>query len=319
MKKKICALTLAAAIAITMVGCGSASAGSTKAESAISEKEASTSTSGKVVNIDSRKEESISISELEEIANPWTESDRQGVLEATGFDMAAPDGATDVSYSYMAEGAMAQMSYELDGNSWLYRMQQTDALTDISGMYSGWTSEEEGTVSGMIANYRRYAVDAEDQNDVQLVIWFDPLTAVSYSLCASGKDLDGMDIQAYAESIYVSLQGEATDDFSADRESELNDYFLGEHKRSSDESVLTISENEDGTFDIDLSVTKLCSLENGIGTFEDHKMTFVVQDPSENELSGVIYRDSDNSLVVKITNSTWELLTTDEVLDGFGK
>ena len=105
----------------------------------------------------------------------------------------------------------------------------------------------------------------------------------------------------------------------ADREREVSEYFLGEHRRSSDESVLTISENEDGTFNVDLSITRLCYLENGVGTFEDHKMTFTVTDPNENEMSGVIYRGSDDSLTVQITDSTWELLPTGEILDGFGK
>ena len=257
--------------------------------------------------------------QTQEIANPWTETDEQGVLDATGFDMVAPDGATDVSYSYMADGGMAQMAYELDGASWLYRMQLTDGLTNISGMEYGWTTEVEGGILGMAANFYAYTTEDESQNDVQLAVWYDALTGVSYSLSASGEDLSGMDIQAYAESIYTSLQGEATDDADADRENELNEFFLGEHKRSSDDSVLTISENEDGTFNVNLSITRLCSLENGVGTFEDHKMTFTVTDPSDNEMSGEIYRDSDNSLVVKITNSTWELLPTDEILDGFGK
>ncbi len=257
--------------------------------------------------------------QTQEIANPWTETDEQGVLDATGFDMVAPDGATDVSYSYMAEGGMAQMAYELDGASWLYRMQLTDGLTNISGMEYGWTTEEEGGFLGMAANFYAYTTEDESQNDVQLAVWYDALTGVSYSLSASGEDLSGMDIQAYAESIYTSLQGEATDDADADRENELNEFFLGEHKRSSDDSVLTISENEDGTFNVNLSITRLCSLENGVGAFEDHKMTFTVTDPSDNEMSGEIYRDSDNSLTVKITNSTWELLPADEVLDGFGK
>lgn len=319
MKKRICALALAAIITVGMAGCGSVSDESQTAKSVVSQEKESVSTTKEVENVVSQNEGDISASEEMEIANPWTESDRQGVLEATGYDMEAPDGATDVSYSYMADEAMAQMGYELDGASWLYRMQATDGLTNISGLNNGWTNEKEGTVSGMAAEYYSYTVEEAEQNDVQLVVWYDPLTAVSYSLCASGEDLNGMDIQAYAESIYVSLQGEATDDADADRESELNDYFLGEHKRSSDESVLTISKNQDGTFDIALSVTKLCNLENGVGTFEDHQMTFVVQDPNENELSGVIYRDSDNSLIVKITNSTWELLPTDEILDGFGK
>lgn len=46
-------------------------------------------------------------------------------------------------------------------------------------------------------------------------------------------------------------------------------------------------------------------------------MTFEVEDPNKNKLSGTIYRDSDDSLTVKITDSTWELLPSDEVLDGF--
>ena len=294
-KKTVLALILASISMVVMAGCSSAdSSGNQKEESAGSE----------------------------EIANPWTESDQQGVAEATGFDMTAPDGATDVVYSYMAEESLAQMSYELDGASWIYRAQATDALTNISGMEEGWTSEEEGNVSWMAANYYAYTVDDENVNDVQLVNWYDALLGASYSLCAAGTDLNGMDIQAYAENLYAINdpdQGDVTDDPEGDRENELNEYFLGEHTRSSDESALTISDNGDGTFGVNLSITRLCSLENGVGTFENHKMTFTVQDPAENEMSGEIYRDGDNSLTVKITDSTWEYLPNDEVIDGFGK
>lgn len=256
----------------------------------------------------------------QEIANPWTGSDEQGVAEATGFDLAAPDGATDIAYSYMAEGAMAQMTYALDGANWTYRIQAADELTDISGMAYEWTEETAGSVAGREAGYCTYATSgSKTTGTVRLVNWYDAVTGVTYSLSATGKDLSDAEMQAYAESLYVPLQGDATDDSDADRESELNDYFLGEHKRSYDESVLTISENEDGTFCINLSITRLCDLENGVGTFADHNMTFVVQDPSENEMSGVIYRGSDNDLIVQITDSTWELLPTGETLDGFGK
>ncbi len=265
-------------------------------------------------------QESPTDEQKQEIANPWTGSDEQGVAEATGFDMAAPDGATDISYSYMAEGAMAQMTYALDGASWTYRIQTADEMTDISGMTYEWTEKTEGSVSGREAVYCAYDASSSNTADtVRLVNWYDAVTGVTYSLAAAGKDLSDAEMQAYAESLYGPLQGDATDDSDADRESELNDYFLGEHKRSYDESVLTISENEDGTFGINLSITRLCDLENGIGTFADHKMTFVVQDPNENEISGVIYRDTDNSLIVQITDSTWDLLPTDETLDGFGK
>ena len=48
-------------------------------------------------------------------------------------------------------------------------------------------------------------------------------------------------------------------------------------------------------------------------------MYFEVTDPAEGTMKGMIYLDSDTSLCVKITDSTWDLLPTDEVIDGFGK
>lgn len=254
-----------------------------------------------------------------ELANPWTESDEQGVAEATGFDMTPPEGAENVAYSYLADENLAQMSYELDDAQWVYRMQSADALTDISGLYMDWTGEE-GTVSGREAMYYGQC-DPNDEttDDVMLVSWYDAVTGVTYSLSATGTDLNGMDIQAYAEELYVPLQGDATDDPEADRERELQDYFLGEHEKSEDGSTLVIADNGDGTFRVDLSITRLCTLEDGVGTFAEHKMTFTAKDPNGEDISAVIYRDSDNSLVVRITDSTWGYLPNDEVISGFGK
>ncbi len=261
---------------------------------------------------------------IDGVANPWTQSDMQGVLEATGFEMTPPEGAADVAYSYMAEGKLAQMTYTLDGADWVYRIQQADKLTDISGMYYEWKTEK-GDVAGREAVFQAWS-DAQpdsqtvdDVNAVQVVYWYDAVTGVAYSLSASGKDLNGMDIKVYAENIYSELQGEAVEDADAEKAEEIKTYFLGEHIRSYDESSLKIAENEDGTFKVDLSITRLCNLENGVGTFEDHKMNFSVTDPNGNAMGGVIYRDSDNSLTVKISVSFWDLLPAGEVMEGFGK
>lgn len=264
--------------------------------------------------------ENTGIPENMEIANPWTESDKQGVAEATGFEMAAPDGASEVSYSYMSENGLAQMSYVSDGAKWTYRIQTADELTDISGISIEWSDKTEGNVAGREAIFYSYSNSSDETADeIKLATWYDMVTGVSYSLSVSGKELSGIDMQKYAENLYAPLQGDATDDPEKDRENELNDYFLGEHKRSYDESVLTISDNNDGTFKIDINIVRLANLENGIGTFEDHKMTFEIDDPSDNKISGVIYRDSDNSLTIKITDSTWEYLKNDDILSGFGK
>ena len=254
-----------------------------------------------------------------QIANPWTQSDRQGVADATGFEMTPPEGAENVAYSYTEADSLAQMTYELNSDKWTYRMQEADELTDISGMYYTWDAEEKGEVSGREAIYYSYGGLDNAGDDIQVVNWYDAVTGVTYSLSAVGSDLNGMDIQAHAESLYVPLQGEATDDPERDRTEELNNYFLGEHKRSSDDSTLTISDNGDGTFKIDISITRLCDMEGGAGSFADHKMNFTIDDPNGEKMTGVIYRDSDNSLTIKITDSTWTYIQSGEILDGFGK
>lgn len=303
MRKIVLALLLLAISVTMMAGCGSSS--------------------GQKDSAREQKEENSSV--LEELGNNkasdlWKESDKQGVAETTGFEMTAPDGATEVSYSYVSESKLAQMRYVLDGAKWSYRIQSADELTDISELEIKWMDKSEGNVAGKDAVYYAYTeLNNEKVNDVQLVNWYDAVSGVTYSLSVFGTDLNGMDIQAYAENLYAPLQGEATDDPAKDREDELNNYFLGEHIKSDDESTLTISDNNDGTFGINISITRLCSLEDGVGTFDDHKMNFVATDPSGDKLTGVIYLDSDNSLTVKITNSTWTYLQKGDVIQGFGK
>ena len=312
MRKNIILIITAAAIgAATMTGCSKTA--DNKATAAESTAESTTEES---------TEESSEAETAIGMPNPWTDSDEQGVLEATGLEIAAPEGATEVSYSYMEESKLAQVKYVLDDISWVYRMEPADELTDISGMYYEWTDEDksEGTVSGREAVYYGYlAPEDSDEEDVQLVNWYDAVTGVTYSLSATAKDLDGMDIQAYAEQLYVPLQGDATDDPAADRENELKDYFLGEHTSSYDGSTLNITDKNDGTFAVNIDIFRLCSLEDGVGTFEDHKMYFDVDDPNGDKMSGVIYRDSDNSLTVKITESTWDYLPVDDTIEGFGR
>lgn len=71
------------------------------------------------------------------------------------------------------------------------------------------------------------------------------------------------------------------------------------------------------TYDLDISIIRLCSLENGVGKYEDHMIKFTIKDPNDNALQGKIYRDADNSFVLEITDSTWEYLSNGEKLTGF--
>ena len=176
-----------------------------------------------VVNDDANEAVDIEVTEDEtdtqeeigdELANPWIDSDEQKTLEATGFDLVCPEGATDVAYSYMEETKLAQLAYNLDGIDWTYRVQAATEMQDISGMNYEWISVSDGTVAGKSAVYMGYS-DADENADtidgvnyVQVVNWYDDVAGVIYSLSACGENVNGMDIQVYAENIYVPLQGE---------------------------------------------------------------------------------------------------------------
>lgn len=237
-----------------------------------------------------------------QLANPWTDSDRQGVLEATGFDMAAPEGASDVSYSYMAEDGLAQMTYILDGNDWTYRILSAAELTDISGLSVEWSYQGDATVAGLEGKDYAYGdINADNSDHYQMIQWYDAAAGVTYSLSVySLHDLGGMDIQVFAESIYQPLQGEASDDAEADAENEINEYFLGDFTSNYDSSTMSIEANSDDTYTVQLSLFRTMDIEDTAATFKDHIIYFKSTDF---DVEGTIYRDSDNTLTVMITTT----------------
>jgi len=64
------------------------------------------------------------------MANPWIESDRQGVIDATGIELLSPEGASGVYYQYMEPEKMAELSYQTDGTQWVLRAQSASELLD---------------------------------------------------------------------------------------------------------------------------------------------------------------------------------------------
>lgn len=141
------------------------------------------------------------------MANPWVDSDKEGVLEATGFDLAAPDNAVNVIYSYMPSTGMAQMNYNMENAMWVYRMQITDALEDISGIYCEWDYTGETKVDGMEAMEYSYVSEPEGEyldgmSGTRVINWYDEVNKVTHSLSVIGTDLNGMDIAVYAENLF---------------------------------------------------------------------------------------------------------------------
>ena len=148
----------------------------------------------------------------EQMANPWVESDKDGVLAATGIELNVPEDATEILYTYLADENLAQVSYSTPGNKWVYRGKMADAFEDISGMFFEWDTQEEVDVAGRPAIFYDFN---SDQENVWMINWYDGVPGIMYSLSVTADsidDLDGLDMQGVAESVFVPMQDEVDGD-----------------------------------------------------------------------------------------------------------
>ena len=144
--------------------------------------------------------------------NPWRECSRQEAYDTVPNLFKAPDDASDINWSIMDSkqetyaSPLIQLTFEMSGTRFCAREQlvTNEEITDISGMYYDWQVIDkvrlanwgEGNMEGEVRAFH------SDDEDAQLVLWFDIETGAAYSLSASGPDLDGLDIQAVAEQMY---------------------------------------------------------------------------------------------------------------------
>lgn len=144
------------------------------------------------------------------IANPWIDTTKEGVIEATGLNIYTPQEATNAQYSYMTTSNMAQVTFEMYGNDgWTFRKQKADMLMDISGLYYEWVNQESTQVAGKEAMLYAYVEGADDSGmidnlyGVQLINWYDDTTGITYSLSVAGTDLNGMDLEVIAQNLFA--------------------------------------------------------------------------------------------------------------------
>lgn len=195
--KKILAVILAAVMTFTMCACG------TKAD------------------------------ENSGITNPLTECTQEELLETTGFDLVAPDGAENISYAYIAveeEEPIAQLQFTVDGKEYCYRAQSTGATSIMNSVGDdGFYMAEDllgalnegvnvgAALSGLNYEWKASAtidisycegVAAFNEGDAGFVAWLDVAPGVLYSL--SMEDDCNQDLlMNMAESIFVPVQGDA--------------------------------------------------------------------------------------------------------------
>lgn len=81
--------------------------------------------------------------------------------------------------------------------------------------------------------------------------------------------------------------------------------------------VRIVEGREKGKLKVNVSLFRLCSLDDGVGIFENDTVSFHSKDPNGNLIRCCLYFDSDNSLCLEVEESTWEYLPTGTVIHGF--
>ncbi len=148
----------------------------------------------------------VSFEKMEELANPWEETDEAGLLEATGLSLAVPEGAEDVSYMVMASEGLGQMEFTLNGLYYTARIKAAAEYEDISGLYYEWASEEDCKIDRCEGKILQAP---EGEQTVTACLWFDVAPGIMYSLCTTTDDVEAAQIQTVAEAVFKPMQGEA--------------------------------------------------------------------------------------------------------------
>ncbi len=87
--------------------------------------------------------------------------------------------------------------------------------------------------------------------------------------------------------------------------------FVGEYTDPDSGSVaLEIAMEDDGEFEVDITIFRLASFEKCKAVFEKNGLSFTGKDPNENPIRGRITLDGKKAKVT-FTESTWELLEND--------
>ena len=141
--------------------------------------------------------------------NPIHETDEKGLAEATGISLPAPEGASDVSWSYIelnGEPPIAQMNFTLGVKKAYLRAQATgkteaSQLPDISGLYYEWNT----TAEDQVAHCKAYV---NTNGEAGYVTWLDVAPGVQYCLGMT-EGASVLELVKLANHVFVPLQGDA--------------------------------------------------------------------------------------------------------------
>lgn len=139
------------------------------------------------------------------MANPWVELTAEELTEKAGVTFGVPEDAKNVIYRYNESQQLAEMQFDFNDTPICARIMPAKAYTDISGVYvDHWDVEEDVMIDYCHGKVMRSITESETTDVCQ---WFDNVPGLMYCVTATAADLDGFDITAIANQIFVSVQG----------------------------------------------------------------------------------------------------------------
>ena len=146
------------------------------------------------------------------IANPWTDMTKVGLEQVSGVALNVPEDAEDVVFRWLDSENLAEMQFMLDGDEYCVRVKpaalEAGQLENISGIYYGWENERNITIGHCDGTIGQYQTGSEEW--MELCQWYDLAPGLMYSISVyTAKGLDGLDLTAVAEMVYIPMQGDA--------------------------------------------------------------------------------------------------------------
>lgn len=83
--------------------------------------------------------------------------------------------------------------------------------------------------------------------------------------------------------------------------------IIGEYENSNDGSTITISKSDNGRIKVEIGLTRLATIDDGVGVLFDNGLTFSATDAAGNPIYGEIAIEG-NTAKLTFTESTWEYL-----------
>lgn len=132
---------------------------------------------------------------------------------------------------------------------------------------------------------------------------------LSLAACSSGKSAETTAPTQAAET-KAAEETKPVAETKAPETAEVS--YIGEYTDPDSGSVsMEIAEGKDGDYDVQISIYRLTTLSDGIGTLSPDGLRFTATDANGNPISGVIAMKGDDATVT-FTDSTWPLLPNGE-------